>query len=82
MPEPKRKRSRARRDSRFANKAMDVKFTGLCANCQSANLPHQVCKNCGFYRGAKVMTTKLDRALKRGQARPVDAAAGATDIEA
>jgi large subunit ribosomal protein L32 len=65
MPVPKRKRSRARRDSRFANKGLEVKSFTSCANCASPLVPHVVCQKCGHYKGIKVLTTKLDRAEKR-----------------
>jgi hypothetical protein len=32
-------------------------------------IPHSVCATCGFYKGRKVLVTKLDRALKRGETR-------------
>lgn len=67
MPVPKRKRSRARRDSRLAHKAIKVKATAICAQCQTTLVPHQACATCGYYKGVKVMTTKLDRAIKRGK---------------
>jgi len=69
MPVPKRKRSRARRDKRFANKGMKVQSLSECKNCQAPLLPHQVCKGCGFYKGVKIMDTKIDRAIKRGKSR-------------
>jgi large subunit ribosomal protein L32 len=68
MPVPKRKRSRARRDKRFANKGLKVKTITKCANCQEPISMHQVCKSCGHYKGRKVMATKADRAVKRAQA--------------
>jgi len=68
MPVPKRKHSRARRDSKHANKGLKVKARTMCAQCQSALPPHQACPTCGYYKGVKVMTTKLDRAIKRGKA--------------
>jgi large subunit ribosomal protein L32 len=74
MPVPKRKRSRARRDSRFANKGLKVKSFAGCAQCSEPILPHQACKNCGFYKGKKVVATKIERAVKRGEARQVQAA--------
>lgn len=74
MPVPKRKRSRARRDSRFANKGMKAKAFVFCSNCQDAIMPHQMCRKCGFFKGAKVMTTKLDRTLKRFEVKKVRAA--------
>lgn len=69
MPVPKRKRSRARRDSRFANKGVKVKAITECSNCKAPLAPHKACGNCGFYKGEKIMKTKIDRAIKRGQER-------------
>jgi len=69
MPVPKRKRSRARRDKRFANKGMKVKVITECSNCKIPIAPHQACKSCGFYKGKKIMETKIDRAIKRGKER-------------
>ena len=65
MPVPKRKRSRARRDSRFANKGIKVKAIAGCLNCKDPIVPHTACKNCGFYKGVKVLVTKTDRKVKR-----------------
>ena len=64
MPVPKRKRSRARRDSRFANKGIKAKQFSICAHCSEPLLSHTVCKACGYYKGKKVMTTKVERAIK------------------
>lgn len=71
MPVPKRKRSRARRDSRFANKGVKVKTFAACSHCKEPILSHQVCMGCGFYKGKKIMTTKAERAVKRGEVRKV-----------
>ncbi len=65
MPVPKRKRSRQRRDKRFANKGLSIPQVGLCNNCDAPQLSHQVCKDCGFYKGRKILTTKADRTVKR-----------------
>jgi large subunit ribosomal protein L32 len=77
MPVPKRKRSRARRDSRFANKGIKVKALTECKNCKAPSLPHQVCKNCGHYKGLKVLKTKAERTLKRTEARKAQQARAA-----
>ena len=69
MPVPKRKRSRARRDKRFANKGMKVKAITECKNCSAPLSTHQLCGSCGFYKGKKIMETKIDRAIKRGKER-------------
>lgn len=69
MPVPKRKRSKSRRDKRFANKGVEEKGIAACHNCQAPLLPHQACKSCGFYKGAKVLATKADRGMKRAEMR-------------
>ncbi|MFI5333364.1 MAG: 50S ribosomal protein L32 [Candidatus Babeliales bacterium] len=74
MGVPKRKRSRARRDSRFANKGIKVKAITSCKNCNNPLLTHAACTQCGFYKGVKVMSTKSERALKRGQVQQAKAA--------
>ncbi len=74
MGVPKRKRSRQRRDKRFANKGLTAKAITACPNCQAPLATHKACASCGFYKGSKVMTTKADRAVKRGTARQAKAA--------
>jgi len=74
MPVPKRKRSRARRDSRFANKGMKVQSLTTCLNCQAPLATHQACKGCGFYKGVKVLRTKNDRSIERAQTRQTKSA--------
>ncbi|MCL4379957.1 50S ribosomal protein L32 [Candidatus Dependentiae bacterium] len=69
MPVPKRKRSRARRDSRFANKGLIPASLSSCGNCKSPVQAHAICTTCGHYRGVKVMTTKFERTIKRTQKR-------------
>ena len=82
MPVPKRKTSKARRNNRNANKNVVASSFMDCKNCGNVNLPHQVCKNCGFYKGVKVMVTKLDRALVRGTSRKTKSDAVAARAQA
>lgn len=74
MPVPKRKRSKRRRDSRFANKGIKVKALATCQNCTEVIRPHQVCNSCGHYKGVKVVETKTDRTVKRTETRQAQAA--------
>lgn len=67
MPVPKRKRSKSRRDKRFANKGIKVKAVTTCKQCAAPLVPHVVCKGCGYYKGKKVIVTKVDRTQKRIQ---------------
>ena len=73
MPVPKRKVSRARRDKRQANKGIEPHLVINCSHCQAPSLPHQVCEACGYYKGNKIMVTKLDRALRRNQIKMAQA---------
>ena len=77
MPVPKRKRSRARRDKRFANKGIKPQSVALCANCNEALMTHQACKACGHYKGRKVLATKADRTVRRDETRKAKTARSA-----
>lgn len=83
MPVPKRKVSKARRDKRFANKGFVFSVLSSCQTCGVAVLPHQVCKECGHYKGVKVIRTKSERMYDRNQARQAQQAeqAAATQTE-
>jgi len=78
MPVPKRKRSRRRRDKRFANKHVVVIEAATCPTCKEPRSSHQVCANCGHYKGVKVMVTKAERMVKRGASRKAQEARKAT----
>ncbi len=68
MPVPKRKHSRARRDSRASrNMALKPSPAIACQTCQAPISSHQACKACGYYKGVKIFTTKTDRMHKRGE---------------
>ena len=69
MPVPKRKTSKARRDQRSSSWFIRPQAIALCMECDAPNNPHQVCTECGFYKGRKVMITKRDRSVKRMEAR-------------
>ena len=56
MAVPKRKTSKARRDSRRAAnfKVAEVQL-GECSQCHSLVPSHTVCKTCGYYDGKLVV---------------------------
>ncbi len=59
MAVPKRKHSKARRDKRRSNVwKIDAPTLVNCAQCGSYRVPHQVCGNCGFYKGREVVKQK------------------------
>ena len=69
MPVPKRKTSRSRRDKRSSTWFIRPQAIILCSNCTHPLSPHVACSECGFYKGAKVLRTKSERTLKRGESR-------------
>ena len=69
MPVPKRKTSKSRRDRRSSTNFIRPQSVAECGNCTKPLLPHTACFECGFYKGAKVLRTKGERILTRGEAR-------------
>jgi large subunit ribosomal protein L32 len=55
MPNPKRRHSKARRDSRRAHDHLKSPGLAQCPNCHEPKQPHRVCPHCGFYKGKAVM---------------------------
>jgi large subunit ribosomal protein L32 len=56
---PKRKTSKARRDSRRAqNYKMSAPGITECPQCHEMKLAHRVCKNCGHYKGKEVVASE------------------------
>jgi large subunit ribosomal protein L32 len=54
MAVPKRRQSKARRDSRRAQwMKIPVPAAAPCPNCAAARMPHRVCDSCGWYGSAK-----------------------------
>ena len=56
MAVPKRKTSKARRDTR-RNNVWKLSVPGMvkCPKCGEMNLSHRVCKNCGSYDGEEIV---------------------------
>ncbi len=69
MPVPKRKRSKSRRDRRLSTRFIRPQAITECGNCSKPLSPHVACSECGFYKGAKVLRTKNERVVKRGEVR-------------
>ncbi len=52
---PKRKISKQRKRNRRSHHAIDAPTLVKCPDCNSMKLPHQVCKECGTYKGIQVL---------------------------
>lgn len=79
MPVPKRKRSHSRIAKAHANKRFEARPFTTCPNCKAVINPHQVCAECGHYKGKKILKTKMERAMARGEARKAKAARQKTE---
>ena len=56
MAVPKRKTSKARRDSRrSANWKLSIPGIVECPQCHEPKLGHRVCKKCGYYGNTQVI---------------------------
>lgn len=57
MPNPKRRHSKMRKNSRRAHDHLTTLSISECPQCHERKLPHQVCQRCGFYKGREVVDT-------------------------
>ena len=67
MPVPKRKTSKSRRDKRSANDGIKRAGLNKCQTCGKPISTHQVCQECGYYKGKKILRTKEERMKTRVQ---------------
>lgn len=58
MAQPKRKKSRTRRDQRRANWKLEVPGFVECPQCHKPKLPHHVCPECGYYKDREVIAAE------------------------
>lgn len=59
-PVPKKKTSKARRDSRRSHHALLAPNLVTCAQCGEQKLSHTVCMKCGSYKGKTVVEVDSD----------------------
>ncbi|MBU2632564.1 50S ribosomal protein L32 [Patescibacteria group bacterium] len=65
MPqEPKKRHSRQRKGKRRNSISLKFPKGVACLNCGYTITAHTVCKKCGFYKGAKILTVKSDKVKK------------------
>ena len=66
MAVPKRRKSKATRDSRRAQwmRSFKVPSVTLCPRCQEPRLSHRVCAHCGYYHDRKVIDTEASKATE------------------
>ena len=55
MPNPKRRHSKRRKNSRRAHDHLSAVSLGECPNCHEPRLPHRACPRCGRYNGREII---------------------------
>jgi large subunit ribosomal protein L32 len=60
MAVPKRKKSKAKRDTRRTHQKLEGLSTTTCPQCGEPKLPHHACSECGDYKGRTVINTEED----------------------
>ncbi|MBN2055209.1 50S ribosomal protein L32 [bacterium] len=55
MPVPKQRTSKSRGRMRRAHQALKAPNLSICPHCEALKVPHQVCLNCGYYKGKKIL---------------------------
>jgi large subunit ribosomal protein L32 len=59
MAVPKRRISKAKGNSRFANWKLTAPNLIECPQCHELIESHTVCPECGYYKGVQVVTKKV-----------------------
>lgn len=63
-PLPKRRFSHGRTHRRRAHDALTLPNLVECPQCKTPRLSHQVCPNCGYYKGIEVVEQEKDKKKK------------------
>lgn len=64
-PLPKRRLSRMRQGRRRSTINFKKLSLANCSNCGNPKLPHQVCVNCGTYKGEVIKAPKIKTKIAR-----------------
>ncbi len=70
MSVPKKRASSRARKTRASHHALKATNLTTCSKCDKPVQPHQVCQNCGFYKGRDVLNLEAKltkRELKKKQ---------------
>lgn len=61
MAVPKRKQSKQRSSTRYANWKIKAPTLIECPQCHELGQPHRVCKKCGYYDGVQRVEIKEEK---------------------
>ncbi|MBU2037337.1 50S ribosomal protein L32 [Patescibacteria group bacterium] len=66
MPVPRQRHTKSKRNRQRSHQALKALGLTKCLKCGQPILPHQVCKNCGTYKGREVLDV-MKKLTKREQ---------------
>lgn len=55
MAVPKRKKGRAKVNSRRSSHKLEASNFGSCPQCHEPKIPHRICGSCGYYNGKEIV---------------------------
>ena len=55
MAEPKKRMTSTRSGNRTRHQYLRRGASRVCQHCHQLTVPHQVCRNCGYYKGKPVV---------------------------
>jgi len=62
MAVPKKHKTRSGRNQRRSHDSLSKSHLAVCKNCSYPVRPHEVCTNCGQYKGKQVLKIKVKKA--------------------
>ncbi|MFA7378781.1 MAG: 50S ribosomal protein L32 [Bacilli bacterium] len=74
MAVPFRRTSKTKKRMRRTHQKLEVEGLVACSNCGATIKAHNICPQCGYYDGNKVLATKKDKASEeKATEKPVKA---------
>ncbi len=64
MGVPKKRKTKSATRQRRSHHALSRIKLAKCKNCGAATMPHEVCRNCGYYRGREIVQVKVSAPKK------------------
>ncbi|HOC59537.1 MAG: 50S ribosomal protein L32 [Syntrophaceae bacterium] len=58
MPNPVKRHSKTRRNTRRAHDFLKSPALSVCPQCNEPKMPHRVCPTCGTYKGREVIAAE------------------------
>ncbi|MFA6694715.1 MAG: 50S ribosomal protein L32 [Bacillota bacterium] len=61
MAEPKKRLTRTRSGNRQSHDSISPISLISCPKCKAKIIPHRICKNCGYYKGLKIIKNRDEK---------------------